>query len=301
MDSDYDYSAIKEAGHISYEALKYAKGVVKEGASVLEAAERIEKFIMEKGALMAFPVNISINKNAAHYTPKFGDTLRFSEGDVVKIDVGARKREYLGDCAETVDLSGEWADLVEACEEALEAAISLVKAGREVRDIGREIENIAKKRGIAPIKNLGGHGVERDDLHASVFIPNFDNGDSTRLEEGQVIAIEPFMTNGSGYVSDGEDVEIFQKNGNANSRLADTREISAFIDESYSTYPFATRWLVDKFGAASEFKVRRALNDFARLGILESFPVLVERKGGMVAQAEKEMVVQKDSCEVITA
>ena len=35
-----------------------------------------------------------------------------------------------------------------------------------------------------PIKNLGGHGIKEHDLHAELFIPNYDNGDFTVLEEG---------------------------------------------------------------------------------------------------------------------
>ena len=104
---------------------------------------------------------------------------------------------------------------MEASSEALEAAISLVKAGRAVREIGKEIEAIAKKHGFSPIKNLGGHGISEEELHSDVFIPNYDNGDTTTLEEGQVVSIEPFITDGEGYVTESDDVQIFQKIGDA--------------------------------------------------------------------------------------
>ena len=55
----------------------------------------------------------------------------------------------------------------------------MVKAGRTVNEIGREIEKVAKSYEFNPIKNLGGHGIEQDELHASIFIPNYDNGDAT--------------------------------------------------------------------------------------------------------------------------
>lgn len=300
MDEEYDYQKIKEVGRISHEALEYSKKVVKEGRNLLEIAEEIEKFIKGKGFEMAFPVNLSINENAAHYTPTIDEKYSLVGNEVIKVDLGARKDAYLGDCAITIDLSGEHSKLVEAAENALEDAISMVKAGREVREIGRTIDKVATHNGFKPIRNLGGHGVEKLDLHASVFVPNFDNGDATRLEEGQVIAIEPFLTNGFGYVEEGEIIEIFQKNGEVSLRANESREISDFITKNYSTYPFARRWLEKHFKSMGEFKIRKALNDLAATGALEVFPVLIEKKKGMVAQAEKEMIVTKDSCEIVT-
>ncbi len=297
---EYDYSVLKEIGKASYDALNYGKGLVKEGARLIDIAESVEEYLKEKGFEMAFPVNVSVNEQAAHYTSPFGDTSVVPKGAVVKLDVGARKGTYLGDCAVTIDLSGKYSKLIEATEKALENAISMVKAGRAVNEIGRETENIAKSCGFEPIRNLGGHGVERHNLHAGVFIPNFDNGDTTELEEGQVIAIEPFMTNGSGYVGDGETIEIFQKTGSPSIRSSYAREIAAFIDEHYLTFPFATRWIQKELKLESDFNIRRALTELAYADAIESFPVLVEKKKGMVAQAEKEMIVEKDSCTVVT-
>jgi len=256
----YDYEGLKEAGKVSFEALQHAKGIVKAGASLLDVCEGIESLIRGKGMQLSFPVNISVNERAAHYTPLKNDAAVFTENDVVKIDLGARKNDALGDCALTIDLSNKHAAIVEASEEALEAALSKVKAGRQLRDIGKEVEAIAKSRGLNPIRNLGGHAIEEGELHASIFIPNFDNGDTTELEEGQVVAIEIFMTDGAGYVTDSDVLQIFQKTGEANARSEDTRKIASFIDENYGTYPFALRWLSKEFD--SEFKIRRALNSF---------------------------------------
>lgn len=297
---EYDYETAKEVGRVSYEALQHGKGLIKEGAKLLDIAKGIEGFITDKGFGLAFPANISINENAAHYTPSATDTTEVPAGAVVKVDVGARREEYLGDCALTVDLSGKYQKMVEASEKALEAAVGMVRAGRKVNEIGREIEGIAKKHGVEPIRNLGGHGVERHDLHAGVFIPNYDNGDTTELEEGSVIAIEPFMTDGEGFVIEGTGIEIFQKTGEARLRSQDARAVADVINGKYSTYPFAARWLDAEFQDYGEFRIRKALTELSYAGALETFPVLVERKKGIVAQAEAEMIVEKDSCTVIT-
>jgi methionyl aminopeptidase len=297
-ETDYDYETLKEVGKVTHEALLYAKGLVKIGATVREVCEKTEKFVESKGMVQAFPVNISINQNAAHYTASINDTLAFTENDLVKVDLGARKGDYLGDHALTVDLSGKHSKLVETADETLQAALSMVKAGRKVNEIGREVEKITKAKGLTPIKNLGGHAIERDELHASIFIPNFDNGDTTELKEGQVIAIETFITDGVGYVVDTNNVQIFQKVGDSIPRTEDARLLIQTVDEKYLTFPFALRWLTSVID--SEFKIRKALNELGSLGMLESFPTLVEKSGGMVSQSEVEMIVEKDSCTIVT-
>ncbi len=299
--AEYDYEKLKKAGAITQQALEFSKTLVKEGAKLLDVVDKIESFIKEKGGLLSFPVNISINSEAAHYTPTVNDEKVFTNKDLVKIDAGARIEEYLGDGALTIDLSGENGKMIEASVEALGEAVKLVRHGRPVREIGKEIETIVKKHGFIPIKNLGGHLIEKDELHAGIFIPNYDDGNESILEEGTVIAIEPFITTmgASGYVADGEVVQIFQKQyiGDAGLRTNEVREVSKYIDDNYKTYPFALRWLIPKFG---EFKARRALQGFMSLQALEKFPVLVEKSNSLVAQAEKEVIVEGDSYTVVT-
>ncbi|MGC8662255.1 MAG: type II methionyl aminopeptidase [Candidatus Micrarchaeia archaeon] len=292
---ELDYKGYIEVGKMTREALEYGRGLIKEGARLVDVAERIEKYITEKGFSFAFPTNISLDNEAAHYTPMKEDPRIFNK-NIVKLDIGARKGPYLGDSAITIDLSGEHNNLVEASEEAAKEAISMVKAGRKVGDIGKAVEALVKKKNFNPIRNLGGHGITKEELHANIYIPNFDNGDETQLEEGEVIAIEVFVTTGEGLVKDGDYVQIFKKEkGLPRSPIA--REVSSYIESNFLTYPFAMRWLISKF---DEFKVRASLNEFSRMDILEAYPVLVEKSNGLVAQTEFEMIVEKDSCKMLT-
>ena len=297
---DYNYEKLKEAGKVSTEALAYSRSVIKPGMKMLDAAESIEKLVRGKGYGFAFPINLSINENAAHYSPDIDDSTVFSERDVIKVDLGARKDAYLTDCAITIDLTGQNTKLVEAVDKALEEAISMVKAGRKVSEIGSRIEETAKKYGFKPIRNLGGHGIDKVELHSSVFIPNYDNGDDTELEEGQVVAIEPFMTTGKGLVEDGPSIQIYQKISDALPRSAEARAIMGFVGDNYLTYPFSRRWLQHDLKSMSEFSIRKGISELLQLGALEQFPVLVEKGKGMVSQAEKELIVEKDSCTIVT-
>jgi len=296
---DFRAKAI-EVGSASYKALKNAERLVKPGASLLEVAEQAEKYLKDNGFETAFPINLSIGNQAAHYTPSMGDEARFAEKDIVKIDFGAAKDGVLGDCALTVDFSGEYGKLVEATSKALENAIAKVKAGVAVREIGREISSTIEGMGFKPIRNLGGHGVGVHNLHDSPFIPNYDNGDEDELQEGTVVAIEPFATlnEGKGMVANGETAEIYSFAADVQPRMQSSRALLKEIKERFSSEPFAARWLKDAVGG--KFELYSGLQELERLYALEPHPVLIEMSGKPVAQTEAAVYVTKDGCEVVT-
>lgn len=289
---------MRDVGRASYEAMKEAQAMVKPGAKLLDVAEAVEKHITEKGFDLAFPLNISINAQAAHYTPSLADEKTFGERDVVKIDCGAAKNGILGDNALTVDLSGNYGKLVEAADAALNDAVSMIRHGMPVRSIGKAIAGAITTSGFKPIENLGGHGVGSHNLHADVFIPNYDNGDDTILTEGMVVAIEPFATTGKGYVVDSDVREIYGFVESTQMRSADARELVDELETKYPSEPFAVRWLSNRVN--SKFRLYAAMLELSRHGVVESYPTLVEAGSGIVSQSEVEVLVQKDGCEILT-
>ncbi|BCS90975.1 MAG: type II methionyl aminopeptidase [Candidatus Micrarchaeota archaeon] len=295
-----DREIIESVGKISGDALKYAKTVVKEGASLKEIADSIERYIRSKGFDIAFPVNISINEQAAHYTPRYDLDYEIKASDVIKIDLGAAKESYFGDCALTINLDSSNSKLIEATEEALSNAIAIIKDNVAVKDIGKEIERTIKSKGFIPIYNLGGHSVERSALHGDIFIPNYDNGETYKLKEGDVIAIEPFATDhrGAGYVNEDSYTEIYSLYDLKPVRDSYARALLKDIADSYPDHPFAVRWLYDKHNDISRLYL--AIRSLVINGNLEPHPGLIERKRGLVAQSEATVIVEKDSCKVIT-
>ncbi len=296
MESIEDMNALEEANHVSYMALEEAKRLVKAGASMLDIAESLEKYIKEQGLGLAFPVNISVDNEAAHDTPEIGDERAF-EGNVVKIDLGAEKNGMLGDCAVTIDLSNQYGKLLEASKAALDDAIATIKAGIEVREVGKRINDAITKRGFVPIYNLGGHQIEKNKLHAGLFLPNYDNGDSTKLEEGMTVAIEPFATTGKGRVTEGDYCQIYSYIQSSRVRSSGARGVLEMIEKSYSKNPFAARWLGSK---EDKFSVQAGLRELYNANAIEAYPTLVEVSKGIVAQFEASVVVEKDSCKVLT-
>lgn len=288
----------EDVGKALVEAILRAKELVKPGKRLLEVADAAEGFLKEKGYGIAFPINISINEQAAHYTPSLDDGKVFSDTDVVKIDLGAEKDGILSDGAITVDISGKHQALVQAVNDALDSAILTAKAGVVINEIGKVIAKSIESRGFAPIRNLGGHGIEEHKLHAEPFIPNYDNGDDTKLEEGMVIAIEPFATTGRGLVVDSDIREIYSYITNNPVRSGDARLLLNEIETKYSKEPFAVRWLSNIID--SRFRLYAAIGELMRSGVIEPHPTLVEISNGLVSQAEAQLIVERDGCEVVT-
>ncbi len=284
-----------KAGKLTAEAKKFAEGLVKEGAKIVEIADAIESKIKHLGGKPAFPVNISINDIAAHYVPKINDTTVLKKGDLVKIDFGAHIDGYAGDIAFSVSIgkNAENDALIEASRAALDAAIAIVKPNVEVCKIGAAIDAVAKKADLQTIKNLSGHSIKHFDLHTEPTIPNFDNSDKTKLESNTIIAIEPFMTTGKGFVTEAENCEVYKLMKIAPIR---DKEVIIYVQQEYNTLPFAKRWLAEKFGVA---KTANAIREAVSRGILHEFRTLREVSGAKVAQAEHTILVA-DKISVLT-
>lgn len=288
----------EKAGKIVFEAAQEARKIAKPGAKLLDVAERVEAFIFEKGAKPAFPVNISINEEAAHRTPDFDEASAFGERDVVKIDIGAHVDGFIGDVAFTLDFSGENGKLVEASEKGLEAALACIKAGVALGKIGEEVEKAITSFGFKPIENLTGHSLGEYDLHFGLNVPNVRVNDARVLKEGDVVAIEPFATNGIGRVGEGAKVGIFSLIEKKQMRQKEARELVAFADENYRGLPFAERWLAKKI--TSKLALTTALRTCVLAEALKQYPILREAGKGLVSQAEVTVVVEKDSVRILT-
>jgi methionyl aminopeptidase len=264
---------------------------------LVETAELIEGWIIAKEAKPAFPVNISINENAAHYTPSIDEQTVFGEKNVIKIDIGTHVDGFIGDIAYTIDLSGENGKLIEASQEALNNALSIIKAGAETWKIGEVVEETIKKFGFKPIENLSGHMLKQYDLHAGISIPNIKTMHSYELEEGMVLAIEPFASTGNGRITESRRTDIFCYEKDILTRNKDAREMLSFVKNEYKTLHFAERWLAKKY---DKFKLSIALRELSSREALLSFPVLHDVAGSLVSQAEVTVIVEKDSCKVLT-
>ncbi len=290
MDEDVREKLLK-AGEILRKAVSEAAEKIAPGVKLIEVAEFVENRIVELGAKPAFPCNISINSDAAHFTPKKDDDRVFKEGDVVKLDVGAHIDGYIADMAVTVDL-GDNSELVKAAKDALYAAIDVVKAGVSISEIGKAIEEAIRGYGFKPIVNLTGHGLLPYLTHAPPSIFNYATERGAKLEEGMVIAIEPFATDGAGRVVERGECEIYSLLKPKPVRMKMAREIIKEVQEKYRTLPFAKRWL----SKAPEIIISKLVRE----GVFRAYPVLTEVSGGLVSQWEHTLIVEDGGATITT-
>ena len=288
----------KEAGKIAKKAIDYSKEIIREGESYLEVTKKIEEKIKSLKGDFAFPINLSVNSIAAHYTAKINDDSVFKKGDLLKVDLGAHVDGFLSDTAYTMEIgTNENKDLTAASKEALKAAIDTIKPGVQISKIGAVIEDVIKSKGFTPIANLSGHQLEQWDLHAGLSIPNFDNKSDTVLEEGMAVAIEPFATNGIGHVVDAEKSEIYQLIAPKPVRSPTARKILEWSATNRLELPFCKRWVSDN---VKSFGIDMSMRQLILNESIHNFPTLREEKDGLVSQHEHTILVL-DSPIVTTA
>ena len=196
---------MKHAGKITAEALLVAKEVIRPGVSTKEIDQKIRRFIESCGAVPSFlgyggfpgSACISINNEVIHGIPSTKRIL--CEGDIVKVDVGARFRGYNGDSARTFPVgkvSDEALRLISVTEKSFYEAMKVAKAGARIGDIGNAIESFVISNGFSIVRDYVGHGVGAS-LHEDPEIPNFGiAGRGPRLYADMTLAIEPMVNAG---------------------------------------------------------------------------------------------------------
>jgi len=289
--NDEIFEKYREAGAIASKILHEGARGIRIGESYFALVENIESRVREEGASLAFPLNLSLNEDAAHDTASPIDTRIFEKGDVAKIDLGVHIDGYIADTATTVDL-GSNALLLAASEHALEAAIKKVRPGSTAGELGAAVQHEIESRGYRPIANLTGHGLDRYVLHRTPTIPNIGINGGIVLEEGMVFAIEPFATTGSGHVGEKSRMEIYSQISHKPVRMPAARAIIEMVKDRHGL-PFSRRWLKER-------KQDVALPTLVRYHTLHVYPVLSDIPGSLVSQHEHTVIVTADGCVVTT-
>ncbi|MFH0961171.1 MAG: type II methionyl aminopeptidase [archaeon] len=293
MESE-EFEAYLKAGRIASAARASGYGKISVGASLLRVAEFVESEIVRLGGSPAFPTNISTNSAAAHYTPRRADPAIFKDGDVVKLDLGVSVNGFVADTAVTKVLSDnpKHAEMKIAAGAALAAVGRAIGPGVAVSEIGAVIEEAITSRGFKPIYNLTGHLLKRFDLHAGLSVPNYRSGRG-EIPGECAVAIEPFATDGDGYVENGAPSEIYLIVPERKLRLPIERELFARLRGKFSTLPFTSRWVPEE-----DLPILKRL---VLSGAAHNYPVLQEKSGGVVAQAEHTFLVSGGKVTVTTA
>ena len=207
--NNQEIALMREAGKITAGALELAATLVKPGVSLIHIDSEIHRFITSHGATPSFlhyngfPASacISVNDEVIHGIP--GKRL-LTEGDIVKVDVGACYKGYHGDAARTLfcgEVSEDAKRLERITRESFFEGIKYADPSHRLGDISHAIQEHVDNAGFSGVKDVVGHGVGAH-LHEDPEVPNYGRaGRGTRLYEGMTLAIEPMVNFGTAEVS----------------------------------------------------------------------------------------------------
>ncbi|MCL2358677.1 type II methionyl aminopeptidase [Candidatus Bathycorpusculum sp.] len=287
------------SGRILRETREEMRNHVKENIPIIDVCEKTEALIRNKGGKPAFPVNVSINEVAAHYTAPPGETAIIPEGSIVKVDLGVQVDGYVTDTAFTVAFSTEGRSMVAAAELALKTIIDNIHGDMMLSKIGSLAETAIKNRGFKPISNLTGHSVGRYLIHAGTSIPSVSGYNPNKIHAGEVYAVEPFVTlpDAIARVDDYPQHTIYRFLKAKSIKTDVAKKLVKYIESNFHTLPFTERWLIDAFPKET-YKV--AFKELLASKSIMAYPVFIEASRKPVAQAEHTLLIKEDGCEVLT-
>lgn len=209
ISSDKELELLRQSGRILAGVLQEVSGLVRVGVITDILEQRVRKLISQAGAAPSFlgfrgypnALCVSMNEEVVHGLSVPPRTIQ--NGDVVGLDCGVNYRGMLTDAAMTIGvgtISSQASNLIRDTEKSLTRGIKVVRAGCTTGDIGSAISKFLKIKKYGIVTALSGHGVGKE-VHEPPEIINIGYpGQGEKLVEGQVIAIEPMVTLGSGEV-----------------------------------------------------------------------------------------------------
>jgi methionyl aminopeptidase len=213
-DSGKDIEYLKAIGRVCAETLRKMMNATRAGMTTRELDEIGRAFLEAEGARSAPQITynypaatcISVSPVIAHGIP---DERVLHEGELIHIDVSAELDGYFADTGASLVVSKRerhLEKLLDATRATLAKALRAAKAGNPLNGIGRTVQTEARKRGYNVIYDLTGHGIGRRLHENPKEILNFYNPNDRRvLNDGLVLAIEPFLTTGIGRTVQGKD------------------------------------------------------------------------------------------------
>ncbi|KAL1383328.1 methionine aminopeptidase 2-like protein [Phyllosticta capitalensis] len=319
MNQDF-LNEYRAGSEVHRQVRQWAQKNIKPGMSLTEIAEGIEDGVraltghqgLEDGdnlkGGMGFPTGLSLNHCAAHYTPNAGNKIVLQHDDVMKVDFGVHINGRIVDSAFTVAFDPKYDPLLAAVKDATNTGIK--EAGIDVRmsDIGAAIQEVMESyevelggqtHQVRPIRNLNGHNINQYEIHGGKSVPIVKGSDQTKMEEGEIFAIETFGSTGKGYVHDDMETSHYARRVDAPKvalRVNSAKALLSSINKNFGTLPFCRRYL-DRLG---HDKYLLGLNHLVQNGIVEAYPPLVDVKGSYTAQIEHTILLRPNVKEVVS-
>lgn len=210
--------------------------------------------------------------------------------------------------------------LLAAVKDATNAGIKA--AGIDVRlcDVGEAIQEVmesyeveidGKVHQVRSIRNLCGHSIAPYHIHGSKSVPIVKGHEATKMEEGEVFAIETFGSTGRGYVVETLECSHYAMDTGSPFvplRSARARQLTAHITKTFGSLPFCRRWLERADGGSAtvngskgrQVRYLAALRNLVDVGIVRACPPLADVKGSYTAQYEHTIILRPTCKEVVS-
>jgi methionyl aminopeptidase len=306
-------NAIKSA-KIHKEIGSYIRSIIKPGLSLNDLASIIENKIKEDTNFdiinplkrgIAFPVGLSLNNCAAHYTPNYNDNdIIIKDSDILKIDYGIHYNGTIIDSAFTIHIDKKYDEFIDISKKLTNFAIKQCGPDALLGEIGSAIEEYISSKEIyiddklyklTTMHDLSGHAIAPYEIHAGKAVPNISIFYPIRMYENEYYAVEPFITTGLGetIIKYPNSHYMLTKNAKSNSKLLEKDEILLYdiINKNYSTLPFCQKWLYE---LNKELNHDNILKNLENKNVLNSFPPLYDIEGSIISQFEHTIFIKKN-------
>lgn len=209
-----EFAKMRIAGRLAAEVLEMIGEHVKPGITTGELDRICHNYIVDvqkaKPAPLFYPsydpndpaafpksVCISVNEVICHGIPS--DNKKLKSGDILNIDVTVIKDGYHGDTSKMFcvgEVKEHNLKLVEFTQEALYAAIDIVKPGTRLGDIGALIQQMAESKHYSVVREYCGHGIGTVFHEEPQVLHYGKKGTGLELKQGMTFTIEPMINLG---------------------------------------------------------------------------------------------------------
>lgn len=294
---------------------KYIRSIIEPNISLKKISKLIEEKIKEEvkydsdnplNAGVAFPVGLSLNNCAAHYTPNYYENdINLKSTDILKIDYGVHFNGIIIDSAFTMHFDNKYDEFINISRKLTNYAVSLCGPDAILGDIGKDIEEYIYSKEIEIdgklyqlkiMSDLSGHALAKYEIHAGKAVPNIAINYPLRMKEYEYYAIEPFITTGDGKTILKEPNSHFMMNKNYKNNAKkiedhDEKFVYDLVDKYYYTLPFCQKWLYEY---DNSYNYDNILKKLESKKILQSYPPIYDINGSIISQFEHTIFIKEN-------
>ncbi|THC87665.1 hypothetical protein EYZ11_012890 [Aspergillus tanneri] len=312
----------RKAAEIHRQVRRWAQDSVRPGQTLTDIAVGIEDGVralldnagLEPGSClvsgMGFPTRLSLNNYVAHYTPNPGQKeVVLQASDVMKVDFGVHINGWIVDSAFTMSFDPTYDNLLAAVKDATNTGIKNAGVDVRISDVSAaiqeamesyEVEIKGRTFPVKAVRNISGHNIEHYRIHGGKMVPFVKNSDQTKMEVGEIFAIETFGSTGRARLVDGPGVYGYGKDPLAPKKvispLASARSLYKTIDENFGSIVFCRRYL-ERLGVE---RYLAGMNSLVSRGVVEEYAPLMDIEGSYSAQFEHTILLGESNKEVLS-